>query len=245
MSEQSVLIEGPPADDQHNVTDWFLGQVHERYQRTDIVKDDVWHYLYGVMHAPDWRDRYRHELSRRLPRVPLADDFEAFRSAGAYLMELHAGYETCPEHPDVACEIDGEPVDDPADAGASCPAAFRIDGRMRWGRGEGKSKDMTVLHVNSRCRLVGIPPEAHDYQVSGRSPLAWAVDQLKHKHDKASGITDDPNGWHAWAEQPFELIRHLRRLAFIGTETARIVAALPPSLPDEAAGLDGAGPQLR
>jgi len=233
MSEQAVLMETPPPGDEHNVTDWFLGEVHLRYQRSDISKDDVWAYLYGVMHAPDWRERYRHELSRRLPRVPLADDFEVFRDAGAELMVLHAGYESAPEHPGVVCEVDGERIEDPPDNGAADPAAFRIESRMRWGKDVDKSKDMTVLIVNKRCRLTGIPPEAHDYQVSGRSPLQWAVDQLKHKHDKASGITDDPNGWHAWAEEPFELIRHLRRLAFVGTETARIVASLPPSLPDD------------
>lgn len=80
-----------------------------------------------------------------------------------------------------------------------------------------------------RCRLVGIQPEAHEYTVSGRSPLEWAIDSLRWKHE-ASSTTDDPNGWHAWAEEPFNLIRHLRRLVYMSVETARIVESLPPSL---------------
>lgn len=49
------------------------------------------------------------------------------------------------------------------------------------------------------------------------------------KHDKASGIIDDPNGWHDWADEPFNLVRHLRRLVTVSVETAGIVAGLPPS----------------
>ncbi len=245
MNDQAALLDargggGDGGGDDHNVTDWFLERVQSHYDRTDITKDDIWEYLYGVMHAPDWREKYRHELSRQLPRVPLADEFEAFLafcSAGRQLMDLHAGYETAPECAEVVCMVDDEP-----DEGDADPQAYRIGKQMRWPRVTGedgkatKAKDMTVLVVNERCRLEGIPAEAHEYQVSGRSPLEWAVDQLKHKDDPASGISDDPNGWHAWADDAdaFELIRHLRRLAYVGTETARIVASLPPSLPAEA-----------
>ena len=110
--------------------------------------------------------------------------------------------------------------------------AYRIEARMRWGKDVDKKDDRTVLILNSRCRLVDIPAEAQDYEVSGRSPLQWAIDSLRVKHDKASGIVDDPNGWHVWADEPFNLIRHLRRLVFVSVETARIVASLPPSLPE-------------
>ena len=225
---------GPDLGDGHNVTDWFLSQVHERYGDDTITKDDVWEYLYGVMHAPDWRERYRHDLARSLPRVPLAEDFEAFRAAGRALMDLHVGYETCPEHPAVVCEVDGEP-----DEGSADPGAYRIAGRMRGIRADGskcgRNDDWDALAVNDRCRLAGIPPEAHAYKVSGRSPLQWAVDQLRVKHDKPSRIVDDPNRWHAWADDPFKLIRHLRRLAWVGAETHRIVSGLPPALADDTA----------
>ena len=63
--------------------------------------------------------------------------------------------------------------------------------------------------------------------MSGRSPLRWAIESLRVKHDKASGTVDDPNRWHVWHHEPFELIRHLRRLVAVSVETARIVAALP------------------
>ena len=214
-----------PSDDQDNITDWALEQFQARYG-AEITKDDIWEYMYGVMHAPDWRERYRHDLQRNLPRIPLADDFEAFRSAGRELMDLHIGYETVGEWP-VECQVDGETDEGEADDGA-----YRIEARMRWSKHQDKTEDRSVLLVNSRCRLVDIPQEAHHYTVSGRSPLQWAIDSLRVKHDKASGIVDDPNGWHVWADEPFNLVRHLRRLVTVSVETARIVGGLPPSLPE-------------
>ncbi len=214
------LPEGPTDDD--NITDWCLEQFHDRYGG-HITKDDVWEYLYGVMHAPDWRERYRHDLQRNLPRVPLADDFEAFRAAGRTLMDLHINYETCEEYP-LVCLIDNE-----VDTAEADPEAYRIDKKMRWAK-NGKETNRSVLEINHRCKLIDIPDEAHEYTVSGRTPLDWAIDSLRFKLDKPSGITDDPNGWHDWADEPFNLIRHLRRLTHLSLETARIVNSLPPSL---------------
>lgn len=62
-----------------------------------------------------------------------------------------------------------------------------------------------VLHINSRSRLVGIPSEALEFQVSGRSPLEWAVESLRAKRDTGSSIRDDPNRWHVWAGDEFGL----------------------------------------
>ena len=212
----------PEPTDTDNITDWCLEQFHAHYG-DHITKDDIWEYLYGVMHAPDWRERYKHDLQRNLPRVPLAPDFEAFRAAGRALIDLHVNYETVDEHP-VTCLVDGEP-----DEGDADPSAYRIDKKMRWAK-DGKEADRSELEINHRCKLIDIPDEAHDYTVSGRTPIDWAIDSLRLKHDKPSGITDNPNGWHVWADEPFNLIRHLRRLIHVSVETARIVKSLPPSL---------------
>ena len=208
-----------------NITDWCLEKFQAVYG-SEVTKDGVWEYLYGVMHAPDWRKRYRHDLARNLARIPLAEDFEAFRSAGRALMDLHIGYETVEEWP-VRCLVDGE-----ADEGQADDEAYRIDAKMTWGTHSDGSKNRSVLLFNSRCQLVDIPPEAHDYDISGRSPLQWAIASLHRKNHKDSGIVDDPNKWDAWADEPFNLIRHLRRLVRVSVETARIVASLPPSLPN-------------
>ncbi len=211
--------------DGDNVTDWCLDQFRAAYPEREIGKDDIWEYLYGVMHAADWRERYKFDLRRNLPRVPFAPDFEAFRAAGRELMDLHIGYETCEELP-LTCEVDGKPDEGNAEA-----VAYRIEKQMVW-----PSKgDRSVLAINRRCRLIDIPAEAHEYQVSGRSPLEWAVDSLRKKNEDTPDLTDDPNGWYVWAEDEnaFELIRHLRRLAYVGVRSTEIIRGLPNALTDD------------
>ena len=137
-----------PESSTDNITDWCLVQFQARYG-SHITKDDIWEYLYGVMHAPDWRERYRHDLQRNLPRVPLAADFEAFRSAGRELMDLHVGYEDCHEMP-LECLVDGEPS-----GGDHENDAYRIHGGMRWGsRGE-------HVQPSAHRRRHGGPTHAH------------------------------------------------------------------------------------
>ena len=96
---QLALLETDTPTDLDNITDWCLSEFQTHYDDPSLTKDDIWEYLYGVMHAPDWRERYKHDLQRNLPRVPFAPDFEAFRAAGRELIDLHIGYETCQEHP--------------------------------------------------------------------------------------------------------------------------------------------------
>ena len=141
-----------------NITGWCLTRFRQHYNDPSITKDGIWAYIYGVLHAPDWRTRYAHDLRKGLPRVPFAADFGAFRDAGQALIDLHLGYETCEPWPLTVTTPAG-----PDDAGF-----YRIDGRMRWDRtrnSDGKLVDnRSVLHVNGRCRIKGIPDEAQPVQ---------------------------------------------------------------------------------
>ena len=207
-----------------NITDWCLGQFRQHYDDPSISKDGVWAYIYGVLHAPDWRTRYANDLRKGLPRIPFASDFGAFRNGGQELIDLHLGYETCEPWPLTVTAPDG-----PDDA-----SFYRIDGRIRWGRIRDSNRKLvnnrSVLHINSRCSIEGIPDEAHNYRVNGRTPLEWAIDRLRMTTDKASGIRNDPNRWHEWADQPHNLILHLQRLVRVSVETQRIVGGLPAAL---------------
>ena len=58
------IPEDGSAADLDNVTDWALEQFQAKYG-PHITKDGIWEYMYGVMHAPDWRERYRHDLQRK------------------------------------------------------------------------------------------------------------------------------------------------------------------------------------
>ena len=78
--------------------------------------------------------------------------------------------------------------------------------------------------------LRGIPAAAHGYVVNGRTPLECAVERLHIGQDEESGIVNDPNAW--FAEDPAELVAHLKRFVHVSVETTRIVEGLPPALVD-------------
>ena len=222
------LIDESDAPDEHgridNITDSCLTLFQDHYNDPTITKDDIWAYLYGVLHAPDWRNKYANELRKDLPRIPLAAAFRAFQQAGQQLIDLHLSYETCKPWP--LNVITTGDADD--------PDMYRIDPRMRWNKernADGKRVlDKSVLEINDRCRIEGIPDEAHHYEVNGKTPLGWAIDRLKIATDKKSGIKNDANQWQAWADDPYQLILHLQRLVRVSVETTRIVSDLPPAL---------------
>ena len=199
-----------------NITDAALDAFRERYADGDITKDSIFDYVYGVLHAPAYRERFANDLAKSLPRIPMAPDFHAFAEAGSELAILHLGYETGAEYPlETVAEMLGGPQ----------PRHFRIGTRaMRFA-----DEDRTVLIVNDHIRLRGIPAEAHQYVVNGRTALGWLMDRYRVTKDRRSGIENDPNGWFS---KPEDLIAAIRRIVHVSVETVRIVDALPDPLPN-------------
>ena len=194
-----------------NISDTALRAFRVRYNDNTITKDAIFDYVYGVLHASAYRERFANDLAKELPRIPLAPDFHAFAKAGRELAELHLGYETCAEYPlEIVFAREGEPR----------PAHFRIGDRaMRFADDE-----KTVLAVNEHVSLRGIPDLAHTYQVNGRTPLEWFIDRYRITQDQKSGIVNDPNGWF---DDPRDLIAAIRRIVHVSMEIARIVTGLP------------------
>ena len=83
---------------QDNITDWSLEQflvhydVNKNFKRS-ITKEAIFHYVYGVLHDPEYREKYALNLRRAFPRIPLYADFWRWAEWGEELMALHIGYE--------------------------------------------------------------------------------------------------------------------------------------------------------
>lgn len=194
-----------------NITDTALRVFREHYGDEAITKDAIFDYVYGVLHAPAYRERFAIDLAKALPRIPMATDFGAFAEAGRDLAALHLGYETCAEHP---LEIVSGRL------GGLQSHHFQIGERaMRFA-----DDDRTVLVVNDHVRLAGIPPEAHGYVVNGRTPIEWFIDRYRVTRDRESGIVNDPN---CWFSKPEDLVAAIRRIVHVSVETVRIVGGLP------------------
>ena len=187
-----------------NITDWAVARFRAQYGDETISKWDIFHYVYGLLHHPGYRERYQANLKRELPRIPFAPDFRAFAAAGARLAQIHVGYEEQPQYPLKQIETPEMPLD------------WRVE-KMRL------SKDKTQLRYNGFLTLDGIPAEAFGYRLGNRSALEWVIDQYRVKRDKRSGIVNDPNR----GDDPEYIVRLVGKVISVSLETVGIVEGLP------------------
>ena len=200
-----------------NISDTALHTFRDHYGDDTITKDTIFDYVYGILHAPRYREEFANDLSKMIPRIPFAPDFYTFAEVGALLASLHLNYETCEQYPlELVFVHEGEPQ----------PHHFQLGTRaMRFADDE-----KTTLIVNEHIHLSGIPEAAHRYVVNGRTPLEWFIDRYKVTQDRDSGIVNDPNGWFADLR---DLVPAIERIVYVSVESARIIEGLPSALTEE------------
>ena len=197
------------------ITDTGLAHFQAAYPGEQISKEDLFYYVYGILHSPDYRERFADNLSKELPRIPAvknAVDFWAFSKAGRALAELHLNYETVEPYP-LTIEAKSTLTD----------ADYRVE-KMKFA----KKGDKSAVIYNHRITLKGIPEAAWDYVVNGKAALDWVMERQAVRTDKASGIVNDANDWAVETmgnpKYPLELFQ---RVVTVSLETQRIVKALP------------------
>ena len=202
-----------------NISGEALDAYRDRYGRW-VTKDHIFAYVYGILHSPDYRERYADDLARLLPRIPevtTAEAFDSFSKAGQQLLELHIGYEAAEPYP----------LEERLQPGApDGPERYRVQ-KMRWG-GPTRTPDRSVIVYNDWISLAGIPDEAHEYVVGPRSALEWLLDRYRVTTHKANGIVNDPNDWGLEIGDPRYIIDLVKRVTTVSVETMSIVRALPP-----------------
>lgn len=234
LQSQGSLFDAPAPEPKQRtrrdaITDEGLQHFQSAYPGEKISKEDLFYYIYGLLHSEQYREWYADNLAKELPRIPrvkLAADFWAFSKAGRELAKLHIGYESVEPYPATVSIAGGKTLDD-------CqPQDFRVE-KMRYGK-NGKEKDLTTLHYNSKITVTGIPPEAYEYVVNGKPALDWVVERQCVKTDKASGIVNDANDWAIETmhnpRYPLELFL---RVITVSLETLKIVKALPTLVKEE------------
>lgn len=202
---------GPDYIRRDGVTDFILTRARKQYGKA-ITKEDIFYYVYGFLHSPDYRTAFAADLKKMLPRLPLVDsvqDFWAFSKAGRALADLHINYETVPPHPDVTV------------TGATS-RYFTVE-KMRFPAKDQKD----TIHYNSHITLSHIPPAAYDYIVNGKSAIEWIMERYAITTHKDSGITNDPNDWAKETGNPRYILHLLLSVIHVSTQTVDIVAGLP------------------
>ena len=203
-----------------NINPQALAEFRARYGDRRISDDDLFYYVYAVLHSPQYREAFANDLSKSQARVPMAAtlaDFRAFANAGRELAGLHVGYESVPPHPLEEIPARGW--------NPSARDAFRVT-KMRY-PGRRGSYDKTRIAYNAGVTLAGVPEKAHEYVLGTRSALDWLIERYQVKTHKASGITNDPNDWATEAGDPRYIFNLIKRVTAVSVRTVDIVAGLP------------------
>jgi len=181
-----------------HLKDTALAQFRQYYSNDSITKDDLFHYIYAVLHHPEYRVRYAANLKRELPRIPFAPGFTTFVTAGRELARLHVEYESLEPWP-------LQFVED-----KHVPYSERVT-KMKF------SPDRQSLRINESLTLVGIPAEVFEYRLGSRSALEWVIDQYQIKGESDPNREDDPG----------YIVRLVGQVVRVSMATVQIVKSLP------------------
>jgi predicted helicase len=191
------------------ITDFIVRLARTKYGPR-VTKEDIFYYVYGFLHSPDYRIRFASDLKKALPRIPLAEkptDFWAFSKAGRELAELHINYETVEPYP---LEEHGSGTD------------LRVE-KMRFP----SKTDKSAIIYNSTLTLSGIPARAYAYVVNGKSALEWLMDRYQVTIRLDSKIKNDPNDWCQERGNSRYIVDLIKRIVTVSLKTLDIVDSLP------------------
>ncbi len=196
-----------------NIPDTILSDFQTTYQDQTITKEDIFYYVYGILHSPEYKQRFAADLKKMLPRIPYAADFHSFSTAGRNLAQWHLNYENIEPYPleEFKSELYLEDKD------------YRVS-KMKFGV-KNKAIDKTTIIYNSKITLTGIPLQAYEYIVNGKPALEWIMERYQITVDKDSQIRNDPNHW---SDDPRYIIDLVKRIVRVSVESVKIVNSLPP-----------------
>ncbi len=186
------------------------GEIGKSRKARAIGKDDIFHYVYGVLHDPVYRERYAINLKREFPRIPFYPDFWRWAAWGEKLMALHIGYESVEPWP---LKRTDTPDEKARAAGVAPKAMLKAD------------RDNGIIRLDGETTLSGIPAAAWDYRLGNRSGLEWILDQYKEKTPKDPTIREKFNTYR-FADHKEKVVDLLMRVTRVSVETVAVTEAM-------------------
>ena len=193
------------------VSDFIFTQARKAYGNM-VGKEDIFYYVYGFLHCPEYRIRFANDFKKMLPRIPLVDDtkdFWSFSKAGRKLAELHINYESVPAYNGV--NVSGTENDN-----------FKVE-KMRFPKKDQKD----TIFYNSNITISNIPADAYEYIVNGKSAIEWIMERYQITTHKESSIRNDPNDWATEVGNPRYILDLLLSIINVSVQTVQIVKGLP------------------
>jgi len=204
------------------VSDFILERGRKQYGK-NVTKEDIFYYVYGFLHSPNYREKFANDLKKMLPRLPLVDDvrdFWAFSNAGRKLADLHINYEKVAPYPELT--IKGAELLSFLDSEPAGSGLYRVE-KMRF---PSKGFKEAIIY-NSKITISDIPERAYQYVVNGKSAIEWIIERYAITTHKESGIQNDPNDWATEVGNPRYILDLLLSIINVSMQTVDIVEGLP------------------
>ncbi|MQB79455.1 type ISP restriction/modification enzyme [Limosilactobacillus reuteri] len=183
-------------------------------KKFELTSTDMFAYIYGLLNSQAYQEKYQNDLKKDIARIPICKGKEKYVEIGKKLMDLHLNYEQIPVYENVEIKYSGIPN-------------YKVN-KMKFAKhrnANGKlENDRSTIVFNDSITISGIPDNAYQYIVNGRSAIEWIMDQYRVKTDKKSGITDDPNDY---SEDPKYIFNLLLRIITVSLKTIDLVNQLP------------------
>ena len=192
------------------ISDYTFGESQKKYG-SHVTKEDIFYYVYGILHHPRYRTLFADDLKKALARIPLVEsdeDFWAFSKAGRNLADLHINYEAVPPLPEVTV--------------TGSRANLHVD-KMRFPR---KGQRDTIIY-NGTITVSNIPDRAYEYVVNGKPAIEWVMERYQVKEDTESRINNDPNLYAEEVGKPDYILNILLSVIAVSVKTADVVRDLP------------------
>jgi len=230
---QKSLIE--ESSSSYSITDSALNRFKYHYKKLTnlntknpdyMIKEDIFYYIYGLLHSEDYRERYKSNLDKDLPRIPLVLEFWKFSSIDRKLADLHLNYESQSPPNGVKVLKQGNEINISqlvkTRKSLSFPRGLTLKdlkvNKMKI------HKDKTSIIFNDHITVSNIPKETWDYKINGWSALKWIVDRYQHKKDTKTELINDPN---IYSEDPAYILKLLLSVITVSLKTQELVRSLP------------------
>jgi len=171
---------------QDNISDQTLKLFRGALNDISITKEDLFFYVFGVLSAPSYVERFRDNLSKELPRVPILDSFREISKLGRELAELQLAYQRyvwavvmkeerkeLPEYSNLTIIADENALKEYVEK-------VKLD------------KENREIIINGKVKVRGIPEFALECKIGNYPPIRWISEYLVREEDRDTGIVWDP-----------------------------------------------------
>ena len=241
--QHSLFDDGTKIVRHEAISDFILNRAQQKYGN-NVQREDIFYYVYGILHSKSYRETFSADLKKMLPRIPLVSDYQKFwefSEAGRKLADLHLNYEEVERYPKIEVSslnyaqygskkqsvydndlIAAEPSPQILSDSENAYDYYAVE-QMKFPK---KGEKGTILY-NHWHTIKNIPEKAYEYVVNGKSAIEWIMERYAVTTDKKSGITNNPNDWSREHKKPRAIFDLLLSIINVSVQTVDIVNGLP------------------